>query len=151
MDSRKIEGWRARQEREVSALRSAFFDSGTNFEILEEGEMFSYGQYQTYWVGRKTKRRLNRGREWEEFDAYRRKLRLAYICEWQRQFRLANPDRWKAQRAVIDKRSHTKYRDKRVQYLRDRRASMDEVTKAELAQQHRIYAQLVKLAGLRKY
>jgi hypothetical protein len=151
MESRKIEGWRSRQEREVSALRSAWYSSGTTVEILEDGVMVSHDQFLNHYEGRKTKRCINRGREWDEFDAYRRKLRLAYICEWQRQFRLANPDAWKAQRSAIDKRSRVKNREKRVQYLRDRRSSMDEDIKAEAAQQQRIYAQLVKLAGLRKY
>lgn len=150
METRKIEGWRSRQEREVNALRSAWYSSGTTVEILEDGDMVSSDQYLSHYVGRKTKRIINRGREWQEFDAYRRKLRLHYITEWQRLFKQKFPDRWKLQRSEIEARYRAKNREKRVQYLRDRRASLEASQKEEVLMHHRIYAQLVQLAGLRK-
>jgi hypothetical protein len=150
VESRFIEGWRAREQRDLDHARSRFLSAPRFVQILEDGQAVQYRNGQTVFIGRKTKVALSRGSDYEDFDALRRVARLKYITEWQQRFKAENPDRYKAQRKAIEERYRAKNRDAINNRQRLKRVQISSEKKAETLFRHAVYAQLVTLAGLRK-
>lgn len=171
MEVRKIEGWRNRQQRELEELKVKAWDSGRLVQILEEGQRVRYNDGREVFIGRRLRISLSGGVHWERLRAIsktrkreylrdwwdrvkrekpeRWNAQLGYIRDWQQRFKQERPEQWKEMRQAIEARSREKRRDQINDRQREARAAMSPEKKAEVRFVAAIYAQLVKLAGLR--
>lgn len=172
MESRFIEGWRSRADREYEQARSSVWSAPRFVQILEDGHAVQYDNGQRVFIGRKTRVIFSRGADYEKFDSLRRERdreymrfwwsrfkvehperwseRLKYIRDWELRFKAENPDRYKAQRKAIEERYRVKNREAINNRQRLKRVQISSEKKALSLFQHAVYAQLVQLAGLRK-
>ena len=131
-ESRKVEGWRAKQRREHDELLGAVLKRDGAFVLLDEGQAIDQVQGErVITVGRKGRKHLYLRNETgvQDLKAAGVQRRAAYKAEWIRRKRAANPG--------FDREAKRRYRASRTpeQVAHDRLVSQ-------------IYQQLLVLAGL---